>query len=78
MFLAESQPRIGVEAMTERAIFADKIRGHATDDDSPHTHRAPNRRWTDVMKHCLPALIAPQMPIPRPESAPESYARRRR
>ena len=63
--------------MTHTMSFADKIRGHATDDDSPHTHRAPNRRWTDVMLHCLPALIAPHMPIPRPDSARESYARRR-
>jgi hypothetical protein len=77
MFLAEDQPEIGVEAMTDTKSFADKVRGHATEDDSPHTHQAPNGRWTDVMKHCLPALIAPQMPIPRPEPVPESYARRR-
>ena len=64
--------------MTEREIFADKIHGHATNDDSPHTNRAPKRRWTDVRKHCLPALVVTQKPIPRPDSAPESYARRRR
>jgi hypothetical protein len=63
--------------MTVKEIFADKIRGDATDDDSPHAHRAPNRRWTDVMKHCSPALIAPQKQIPRPDSAPESYERKR-
>ena len=55
--------------MTEREIFADKIHGHATNDDSPHTNRAPKRRWTDVRKHCLPALVVTQKPIPRPDSA---------
>jgi hypothetical protein len=64
--------------MTEREIFADKIRGHAT-GDSPQAHRAPNRRrWTEVMKHFWPALVVPPTPIPKPDSAPKSCARRRR
>jgi len=64
--------------MTDKKSFADKVRGQAT-GDSPQARRAPNRRrWTDVMMRSLPALVVPQMPIPRPDSAPESYARRRR
>lgn len=78
MFVAEGHPRIGVEIMTDMKSFADKIRDQAT-GDSPQARRAPERRrWTDVMMHSLPALVVPQMPIPRPDSAPESYARRRR
>jgi hypothetical protein len=78
MFLAEGQPRIGVEIMTDKRSFADKDRGQAT-GDSAHAHRVPERRrWTVVMKHFWPALVVPQMPIPRPDSAPESCARRRR
>jgi len=30
--------RIGAKTMTDRASFADKVRDHATDDDSPHAH----------------------------------------
>jgi hypothetical protein len=63
--------------MTDKMSFADKVRGQAT-SDSPQARCAPNRRWTDVLMHSLPALGVPQMPIPRPDSAPESYARRRR
>ena len=78
MFVAEGQPRLGVEIMTEMKSFADKIRDQAT-GDSPQARRAPNRRrWTDVIMHSLPALVVVQMPIPRPDSAPESYARRRK
>ncbi len=77
MFVAEGQPRMGVEIMTDTKSFADKIRDQAT-GDSPQARRAPERRrWTDVMMHSLPTLVVPQMPIPRPDSAPESYARRR-
>ena len=77
MFVAEGQPRIGVEVMTDTKSFADKVRGQAT-GDSPQVHRVPERRrWTDTMMHSLPALVVLQKPIPRPESARESYARRR-
>jgi hypothetical protein len=62
--------------MTEKESFADKVRDHAT-DDSPHAHQTPERRWTDVMKHFWPALVVPPVLIPRPDSAPESCARRR-
>ena len=66
--------------MTEKESFADKVRDHATDDDSPHAHQAPERRrWTDVMKHFWPALVVPPpVLIPRPDSVPEASARRRR
>jgi hypothetical protein len=64
--------------MTDKNSFADKVRDQAT-GDSAQARRAPERlRWTDVMMRSLPALVVPQMPIPRPDSAPESYARRRR
>jgi hypothetical protein len=77
MFVAEGQPRIGVEVMTDKTGLTDLTRDYAT-GDSPQARRAPNRRrWTDVMMRSLPALVVPQMPIPRPDSAPESYARRR-
>ena len=63
--------------MTEKESFADKVRDHATDDNSPHAHQASaRRRWTDVMKHFWSALVVLQKPIPRSDSAPESYARR--
>jgi hypothetical protein len=62
--------------MTDKTSLTDLTRDYAT-GDSPQARRAPNRRrWTDMM-HSLPALVVPQKPIPRPESAPESYARRR-
>ena len=78
MFVAEGQPRMGVEIMTDMKSFADKVRDHAT-DDSAQTRPAPERRrWTDVMMRSLPALVVTQKPIPRPDSAQESYARRRR
>jgi hypothetical protein len=65
--------------MTDKKSFADRARGQATDDDSTHTHQAPkHRRWTDVIKHLWPALVVPPIPIPRPNSAPESCAKRRR
>jgi hypothetical protein len=65
--------------MTEKESFADKVRDHATDDYSPHAHQAPERRrWTEVMKHFWPGLVVPPILIPRPDSAPESCARRRR
>jgi hypothetical protein len=64
--------------MTDKTSLTDLTRDYAT-GDSPQAHRAPERRrWTDVMMHSLPALVVPQMPIPSPDSAPESYARRRR
>jgi hypothetical protein len=34
--------------MTDKESSADKVGDHATDDDSPHAHHAPERRWTDV------------------------------
>ena len=34
---------------------ADSIRAHT--DNPPHAHRAPDRHWTDVMKHFWPALV---------------------
>jgi hypothetical protein len=78
MFVAEDQPRMGVEIMANMKSFADKVRDQAT-GDSAQARRAPERRrWTDVMKHSLPALVVPRMLIPRPDSAPQSYARRRR
>jgi hypothetical protein len=78
MFVAEGQPRMGVEIMTDKRSFADKVRGQAT-GDSANAHRVPERRrWTVVMMRSLPALVVPKMPIPRADSAPESYARRRR
>jgi hypothetical protein len=64
--------------MTGKKSFAHEVRVHATDDHSPHTHHAPERRWTDVMKHFWSALVVPLILIPRPDSAPESCTRRRR
>jgi hypothetical protein len=44
--------------MTEKESFADKIRDHATDDGSPHSHQAPDRRrWTDVLMHRWPTAL---------------------
>ena len=63
--------------MTDKTGLTDLTRDYAT-GDSPQARRARNRRrWTDVMMRSLPALVVPQMPIPRPDSAPEPYARRR-
>jgi hypothetical protein len=36
--------------MTDKESFANAFRDHVT-DDSPHAHRAPERRRTHVMKH---------------------------
>jgi hypothetical protein len=64
--------------MTDKTILTDLTRDYAT-GDSPQAHRVPERRrWTDVMMRSLPAFVVAQMPMPRPDSAPESYARRRR
>jgi hypothetical protein len=44
--------------MTEKEGFADKVRDHATDDDSSHAQRVPDRRrWTDVLKHRWPTAL---------------------
>jgi hypothetical protein len=44
--------------MTEKESFADKVRDHATDDDSPRAHQAPERRrWTDVLMHRWPTAL---------------------
>ncbi len=44
--------------MTEKESFADKVRDHATDDDSPHAHQPPDRcRWTDVLMHRWPSVL---------------------
>jgi hypothetical protein len=57
MLFASSQSRIGAEIMAEKESFADKVRDHATDDDSRHAHQVPERpRWTDVVKHFWPTL----------------------
>jgi hypothetical protein len=44
MLFASSQPRIGAKIMTAKESFADKVRDHATDDDSRHAHQVPERR----------------------------------
>ncbi len=42
--------------MTDKKNFADKVRDHATDDDSPHAHQAPDRhRGTDTTISTLTA-----------------------
>jgi hypothetical protein len=44
--------------MTEKESSADKVRDHATDDDSPHAHQAHERRgWTDVLMHRWPTAL---------------------
>jgi uncharacterized membrane protein len=44
--------------MTEKESFVDKVRDHATDDDSPHEHQPPDRwRWTDVLLHRWPTAF---------------------
>ena len=44
--------------MIDKESFADKVRDHATDDDSPHAHQAPDRRrWTDVLMHRWPTAL---------------------
>jgi hypothetical protein len=60
MFLAESQPRIGAKAMTDKKSFADEVRDHATDDapfglhnlgtDLPHTAFTGTGRWLQMDK----------------------------
>ena len=63
--------------MIDKNTFVDGVGDHA--DDSRHVHSTPERRhWTGVVKHFWPALVVAQKSIPRPDSAPESYARRRR
>jgi hypothetical protein len=58
MLFASSQPRIGAKIMTEKESFTDKVRDHATDDDSPHAHQAPDRRrWTDILMHRWPTAL---------------------
>lgn len=43
--------------VTDRKSFADGVRDHATADDSPHAHQAPERRsWADVLEHLWPTL----------------------
>jgi hypothetical protein len=44
--------------MTDKKDFADEVRDHATDDDSPHAHQAHDRRrWTDVLMHRWPTAL---------------------
>ena len=63
--------------MIDKNTFVDGVGDHA--DDSRHVHSTPERRHrTDVMKHFWPALVVPPTPIPRPDPAPKSCARRRR
>jgi hypothetical protein len=62
--------------MIDKNTFVDGFGDNA--DDSRHVHSTPERRrWTSVMKHSLPQLVVPKMPIPRADSARKSYARRR-
>jgi hypothetical protein len=62
--------------MIDKNTFVDGVGDNA--DDSRHVHSTPeSRRWTDVMMRSLPTLVVPQMPIPTPDSARKSYARRR-
>ncbi len=43
--------------VTDRKSFVDGVRDHATDDDSPYAHQAPERRsWADVLEHLWPTL----------------------
>src|SRR5918994_2225748 len=44
MLFASSQPRFGAKIMTDKDGFVDRVRDHATDDDSPRAHQAPERR----------------------------------
>jgi hypothetical protein len=63
--------------MIDKNTFVDGVGDNA--DDSRHVHSTPeSRRWTDVMMRSLPAFVVAQMPMPSPDSAPESYTRRRR
>jgi hypothetical protein len=56
--LPSSQPRFGAKIMTENESFADRIRDHATDDDSSRAHQAPERRRsTDVLMHRWPTAL---------------------
>ena len=64
--------------MANMKSFADKVRDQVT-GDSAQARRALERcRWTDVMMRSLLALVVPRMLIRRPDSAPQSCARRRR
>ena len=61
--------------MTEKESLMDEAREPV--GDSPHVHQAPERRrWTYVTKHFRSTLVVPPIPIPGPDSAPESCARR--
>jgi len=58
MFFASSHPRFGAKIMTDKESFVDRVRDHATDDDSPRAHQAPERRrWTDVQMHRWPTAL---------------------
>jgi hypothetical protein len=58
MLFTSSHPRIGAKIMTEKESFADRVRDHATDDDSPHAHQLPDRRhWVDFLKHRWPTAL---------------------
>jgi hypothetical protein len=58
MFFASSHPRFGAKIMTDKESFVDRVRDHATDDDSPRAHQAPERRrWTDVLMHRWPTAL---------------------
>jgi hypothetical protein len=62
--------------MIDKNTFVEGVGDHA--DDSRNVHSTPERRhWTGVMKHFWPALVVPLILIPRPNTAPESCARRR-
>ena len=44
--------------MTDKDSFVDRVRDHATDDDSPQAHQTPERRrWTDVLMHRWPTAL---------------------
>ena len=44
--------------MTDKDSFAEKVRDHATEDDSPRAHQAlDRRRWTDVLMHRWPTAL---------------------
>jgi hypothetical protein len=63
--------------MIDKNNFAHGLDDHA--DYSRHVHSTPeSRHWTEVMKRFWPALVVPPILIPRPNTAPEPCARRRR
>ncbi len=44
--------------MADKDSFVDRVRDHATDDDSPRAHQTPERRrWTDVLMHRWPTAL---------------------